>query len=110
MSDTIGRQKPDDIRGWLTFEHLPDGLQRAEDATQAADRDHAGRPPTHQSVHFSPPNDAVLTHSRFTRPATGTERTLLQHLGFVLPEDLQTQVHWISAGVRQRTWPQLEGQ
>ena len=44
MTDTIGPQfvraaAGTDPRGWLVFESLPTDLSRAEDATQAADRE-----------------------------------------------------------------------
>ena len=81
-----------DPRGWLVFESLPDDLQRAEDATQAADRQH--------------PRYFV----GFQRPATEAERILLQHLGFQLPTQLTTQAKWVTPGCRNRRWPQLETQ
>ena len=104
--DGIGPQKPDDPRGWLVFDWLPADLQNAEDSTLAADR--GEHPGLHRSVHFSPPTDFAYVRSRFTRPATATERVLLEHLGYDLPDDLTTRVHWISSGVRNRSWPQLQ--
>jgi hypothetical protein len=92
VSDTIGNQLPQpDPRGWLAFDApLPDALQRAEDSTQAADFDHRrfGR--------------------KILRPATAAERTLLQHLGYELPEHLTTAVSFKSTSCRHRSWPQLE--
>jgi hypothetical protein len=77
-ADTIGAQRPNDRRGWLMFDALPDDLQNAEDTTQAADR---------QRV-----RDHDLASWNFHRPATDTERILLQHLGYELPETLSTYV------------------
>jgi len=89
----IPEQRLDDVRGLLTFtEPLPDVLQRAEDATQAADHAHmreSGR-------------------RRFARMATPTERTLLQKLGYTLPPHLRTLVSYQTATLRRRTWPALE--
>ncbi|MCX6468090.1 MAG: hypothetical protein NTW76_02080 [Corynebacteriales bacterium] len=73
------------------FDYLPDELQRAEDSTAVADK------------------DRVRGMYRHTRPATTTERQLLAHLGYTVPTDLDTVVSWpVGAGVRRRTWPQLE--
>jgi hypothetical protein len=91
MTDTIGAQLPQpDPRGWLTFESLPDDLQRAEDSTAAADFDHRrfGR---------------VIQ-----RPATAAERTLLEHLGYEVPTPLTTHVRYLTESVRNRRWPALE--
>lgn len=90
----VGPQKPQpDARGWLVFDYLPDALQRAEDATQANDHDRM-----------------IATGCvQRTRPATQTERALLDHLGYTLPERLTTRVTWITAGIRHRAWPQLSG-
>jgi len=77
-----------DPRGILVFHWLPDDLQAAEDSTAMADRD-AMRP------------------RGFQRPATSTERQLLSHLGYTLPDDLTTVVHHRTRGVRYRGWPQL---
>jgi hypothetical protein len=80
-----------DPRGWLVFEYLPDDLQRAEDSRAAADFDRR-----------------LLKPRGFTRPATETERALLEHLGHVLPEELLTTVTFPSKGCRRRRWPVLE--
>jgi hypothetical protein len=88
MSDQIGIHKPDKARGWLNFSSLPPDLQYAEDSTLGADKTR-GR--------------------RFSRAATSTERTLLTHLGYQLPDDLTTRVEWVTPGIRRRRWPQLEG-
>lgn len=94
MTDNmIGAHRVDDPRGWLIFESLPNELQRLEDQRQAAD-------------HARLRNGVT----GFTRPATPTERTLLEHLGYEVPEVLHTQVLWLSAGVRSRTWPALTAQ
>jgi hypothetical protein len=83
-----------DVRGILAINNLPPELQRLEDATAMADRGRhrTCRPRGHE------------------RPATDTERILLAHLGFELPEQLTTKVSWRSRSVRRREWPQLEGQ
>jgi hypothetical protein len=95
MTDDIGPQRPNDPRGWLVFSSpLPDDLARAEDQTLAAD---------HQRIRSD-----VLTPYTFNRPATTTEATLLAHLGYTVPGDLLTTVTWLSYGVRNRRWPQLE--
>jgi hypothetical protein len=98
MTDnTIGAQRPNDRRGWLMFDALPDDLQNAEDSTQAADR---------QRV-----RDHELATWNFVRPATATERRLLTHLGYTLPAtELKTHVVWLTPGVRNRSWPQLQNQ
>ncbi|MGV0720560.1 hypothetical protein ABQF17_17945 [Mycolicibacterium elephantis] len=89
----IGAQRPDDPRGWLVFEHLPPAIDNAECATQEND---------YTSQHW-------LHHIR-ERPATDAERLLLQHLGYVLPAELTTVVTYLTPTVRNRSWPQLEGQ
>jgi len=78
-----------DPRGWLVFHWLPDDLQRAEDSTAVNDRDQ-------------------MRPRGFERPATDTERTLLAHLGYQLPDELVTVVRYRTRGVRNRRWPQLE--
>jgi hypothetical protein len=135
MSDTIGEQYPQpDARGWLVFHGLPDDLQRAEDSTQYADLGRAGRgdwwdpalwgvqtrAEAHQKVDeaIEVVGDAARpAWGRFTRPATPTERLLLQHLGYLLPTDdtgdpapLYTVVGYVTDTLRCRTWPQLENQ
>jgi hypothetical protein len=94
-SSEMGSQKPQpDPRGWLVFDRLPNDLQRSEDSR----------------------SDADITYQRtrnwggpWSRSATQTERVLLEHLGFELPADLKTRVHYLTPGVRHRSWPQLEG-
>jgi hypothetical protein len=90
------------IRGWLCFEYLPSWLQNAEDSTLAADdarwRETLGR------SNFHWPGRS------FSRPASVAERTLLEHLGYELPEELATLVEYVASGVRRRTWPQLESE
>ena len=88
----IGPQRPDDRRGWLQFESLPDAIQRAEDATLYNDYEHQ-----------------PWRHLR-ERSATPTERLLLEHLGYTLPAELTTRVEHLSPTIRRRTWPQLETQ
>lgn len=90
MTDQIGAQHPQpDPRGWLVFDHLPAMLQAAEDARAAADVDR-------------------LAGGAFERPATATERLLLEHLGHDLTEhpELVTKVQ--ARGVRRRSWPELD--
>jgi hypothetical protein len=105
MTDTIGTQYPQpDPRGWLVFDSLPADLQRAEDSTQNADYFRAdGR-----GIKLAYDRDARIWY--FDRPATDTERTLLAHLGYTLPEQLTTRVDYASETLRRRTWPQLETQ
>jgi hypothetical protein len=84
----------DDARGWLTFSGLPAELQRQMDQTQNADYERRHwRPSVHR-----------------TRPATDAEKLLLTYLGFNVPDNLQTSVKYISAGIRRLTWPTLENQ
>src|SRR4051812_31103775 len=99
---TIGPQKVDDRRGWLLFEWLPDELQRAEDATQHRDitlgTTVIGATLRAQGVRRVYEYDAF--HSRAVwalyRPATPTERALLEHLGYVLPAQLETRLQFIT--------------
>ncbi|MBB1052464.1 hypothetical protein G6021_15460 [Dietzia sp. CW19] len=88
---------PGDPRGVLCFrEPLPEPLQVAEDSTAAAD---------HDRVH--------ALGVRFQRPATLTERRLLEALGWTDAEgnppgpETMTSVRWLSVGVRRREWPTL---
>lgn len=80
-----------DPRGILTFHWLPDDMQKAEDSTAVCDRD-------------------VMRPRGFEREATPTERALLAHLGYQLPEQLVTVVRYRTRGVRHRSWPALESQ
>jgi hypothetical protein len=132
MADTIGPQLAraaagGDPRGWLTFSWLPDELQRQEDSTQAVDFQRA------QFAEFnapavwgtSDPDELAAVKARArrvltaagmstvraaVRPATQTERTLLAHLGYELPDELFTAVTFLTTGVRNRRFPQLETQ
>lgn len=83
-----------DPRGWLVWDGvLPDDLQRLEDSRAAADRDYrAVKPRGH------------------VRPATSTEVALLSHLGYQVPDGLETTVTWPSKAVRRRRWIALENQ
>ena len=45
----------------------------------------------------------------FTRPATETERALLEHLGYDVPADLTPSSTSSTETLRRRRWPQLEG-
>ena len=91
----VGPQIQDNgARGWTAFEYLPSDLQNAEDST--LENDHSQR-------HW---RRSVVRE----REASATERALLEHLGYQLPAQLTTRVAWLSAGVRNRRWPQLEGQ
>jgi hypothetical protein len=97
MANNIGAHRPDDWRGWLNFDGLPDEIQRAEDSTLASDHHRIGE------------EDTPLPFE-FVRPATATERILLGHLGFDdLPDGLTTTVRWLSFGLRNRRWLALEG-
>lgn len=84
------------VRGWLALNDLPDHIQRAEDATAHADR---ARVRTAGTRWAGP--------RQFTRPATPTERILLTELGYDVPDDLTTHVHFRNV-LRHRSWPQLE--
>ncbi|MED5802945.1 hypothetical protein VX037_18125 [Gordonia sp. Z-3] len=97
MTDQIGSQvgHRNDPRGVLAFEHLPDDMQKAEDSTAVADRDNW--PHRASSNWLVPPY--------MDRPATDTERALLAHLGYELPDELTTRVR--NTGTRHRSWPQL---
>src|SRR4051794_37123571 len=83
-----------DPRGRLVFEYLPDDMQRAEDSTAVNDRDKA----------------RLLNPRGPVRPATSAEIELLGHLGYTVPDELETVVSWPSRACRRRTWPGLEGQ
>lgn len=104
----IGPHRPGDPRGWLVFETLPDNLQRAEDATQTADFDRR----TWWRPGWVREFDLVrgIPVRCFYRPATGTERALLEHLGYTLPPHLDTRVEFRTETFRQRRWPALETQ
>ncbi|MBZ4620990.1 hypothetical protein [Mycobacterium avium] len=107
MSDNaIGAQYPQpDPRGWLVFESLPADLQLAEDSTQHADyaRQNFG-----DGICRQFDRDARVWF--WERPATDAERTLLEHLGYTLPDQLTTRVRYVSETLRRRTWPALETQ
>jgi hypothetical protein len=96
--NSIGPHRPDSVRGWLVFEWLPPDLQAAEDATAEAD---------YRRVRMMGSVAAPMMRGPLTRPATPTERLLLEHLGLELPERLATWVSYPSPGVRRRTWPVL---
>lgn len=82
MTDAIGKQLPQpDHRGWLTFEHLPDHLLRAQDSTRWNDYE----------------------NPKLVRPVTDTELVLLQHLGYDTSGVTQTVCRH-----RHRSWPCLE--
>ena len=83
-----------DPRGILTFEYLPPDLQRAEDSTAVADRDRA----------------RLVNPRGHTRPASNAEIALLSHLGYQVPDELETVVSWPSRACRRRQWPALETQ
>lgn len=103
----VGPQHPKaaddaDPRGWLVFEHLPAELQRLEDQRAQLDRELYG------SLSSPWKRDGIsLWTLRGTRAATDTERALLAHLGYDIPDDLDTVVDF-TPGVRNRRWPQLE--
>lgn len=103
----VGAQYPQpDRRGWLVFEHLPNDLQNAEDATQAADYQRRASHATQWAIETDPDTRKSLWF--FTRPATDTERALLGHLGYTVPPDLKTRVQFHTETLRQRRWPALE--
>jgi hypothetical protein len=96
MSDDIdltgAEHKPDHRRGFLVFANLPPSVQAAEDSTAFADFEARGW------------RASVIRY----RPATACEKALLAHvLGRAVPSNLQTRVHWLSNGVRNRSWPAL---
>ena len=106
-------------RGWLALTSLPDDLQNAEDSTLAADRSRwddgwsTGRGMVWKRIKTVVPGirrEGVEPEPQwvrvFDRPATETERMLLEHLGYELPDDLVTRVTFFAA-VRNRRWPQL---
>ncbi|WP_024445636.1 hypothetical protein [Mycolicibacterium iranicum] len=100
MPDQLPDQIPDDPRGWLTFNALlPDDLQRAEDSTQYTDFH-----PADVTWRYETATDTEY----FTRPATATEKALLDQLGYTVPDDLTTRVSFPSPLVRRRRWPALE--
>ncbi|MGU3651627.1 hypothetical protein [Mycolicibacterium sp. A43C] len=106
-------------RGLLAFTALPAELQRREDSTLAADRARwdagwsTGQGLTWKRIKTAVPGirregvEPAPTWVRaFDRAATNTERELLQHLGYELPDDLVTRVTFFGP-VRNRRWPQL---
>lgn len=94
MTDNgIGAQyNQPDPRGWLVFHGLPDHLQKAEDARQAADHTYMRE----------------TGRTRFSRLTSDAERTLLEHLGYELPVNLHTHVSYTTDSLRRRRWPTLE--
>lgn len=104
----VGTQYPQpDPRGWLVFGRLPNGLQNAEDATALADyQARTGRDTRWYPIVDPTDDDQVFRY--FTRPATDTERALLGHLGYTLPDELDTYVRFITGTLRQRRWLTLE--
>lgn len=114
----------DDPRGWLVFTALPDDLQNAEDSTAAADaeRHRSGTYNEAAVWGIDDPDELAAARSRaqkvlaqaglgwpsFPRPATPTERALLAHLGYQLPDELFAVVTYYATGVRNRRFPQLE--
>lgn len=120
MIPDVGEPLQDNgARGWLAFTSLPDDLQNAEDSTLAADRSRwddgwsTGRGLVWKRIKTVVPGirregvEPTPTWVRvFDRPATDTERMLLAHLGYELPDDLTTRVT-LFAAVRNRRWPQL---
>ncbi|WP_458681649.1 hypothetical protein [Prescottella equi] len=94
--------------GWLHFERLPQAIRVAENQLLEHDRQQlaeAGGPPL------------VLV-----REAADVEKVLLKHLGFTIPEHLETELHSFRCQSQQggmgilhtvefrRRWPALEGQ
>jgi hypothetical protein len=106
-------QIPGDRRGWLALRGLPDEQRRAEDATLHADMYGSRRVGTYPATGdpeqwASDRTRGGAKYATFTRAATDTERLLLQHLGYVLPDELTTHVAFLTRTLRCRTWPQLE--
>ena len=88
-----------DPRGILVFEYLPTDIDNAESSTQDADR---------RRAFFV--NDVYPSRGRaleFDRPTTETEKLLLTHLGYTVPEELTTHVKYLTRSVRNRTWPAI---
>lgn len=82
-----------DPRGWLAFSApLPEPYQAQEDSTAVNDRDKA----------------RLFKPRGHTRSATAAEVALLQHLGYQVPDGLETVISWPSRACRRRTWPELE--
>lgn len=123
LHNDIGPRIDDNgVRGWACFEWLPDALQRAEDSTHAADRARweagwaADSALTWRTVRMVVPGirtegvDATPELVRvFDRAATETERMLLEHLSYELPDELTTRVTFIGPA-HNRRWPQLESE
>lgn len=108
------RQLPQpDPRGVLALTGLDDEQQAAEDARHIADADimasRRGFAPVpgvrFRMIHSAQDDRAV---EAFTRPATTTERDLLEQLGYTLPDELVTAVHFRTGTTRFRFFPQLE--
>jgi hypothetical protein len=127
MTDLSGvEQLPQpDPRGWLALRYLPPEIQNLEDATAAADvdRHRFGTYRASGTWNITDPDELAKVMARartvltkagmhaprtFPRPATTTERTLLEHLGYELPAELLTAVAYPTYGIRNRRWPQLE--
>jgi hypothetical protein len=88
----VGEHRPDNVRGVLVFSHLPDEIQRLEDARLDADTTRARQ----------------SWFAQWSRPATDTERALLEHLGYgPLPAELWTKISYLTNNVRHRSWPAL---
>ena len=88
----IGEHRPDNRRGFLVFTHLPDAVQRAEDSRAYADLEARSWRASVICAHASSP----------------AERALLSYVqGREVPGDLQTVVHWLFNGVRNRSWPSI---
>lgn len=107
MTEPLPPQRVGDPRGWLTFEPplLPPALQRGEDSAQAWD--FASQATARWRSEF----DAIREHKVlcFYRPATPTERYLLEQLGYgPLPDQLETRVEFLTETLRNRRWPTLE--
>jgi hypothetical protein len=126
-----GAAEGTDVRGWLAFAApLPEPYATAEDSTQGADSQRWFQLPATDgwlTALWNTVDADELRHYRkltkqllqqvgstnwrnFARPATPTEKILLEALGYPLPDNdiLITCVTWPTRGIRSRRWPQIE--
>lgn len=85
--DCDGLLMPDHPAGLLAYDHSNACQLRAhEDGQKVADL------------------ETALSHGRFERPATATERALLASQGHAVPADLTTVVDFLTRGICHRSW------